>query len=67
MQGIVCPVEIVVRDEAVEIVQKAGEAMVTKDLVEDIIQVLMLEFARDFPKRNIWCFWGEDGSITSSI
>jgi hypothetical protein len=47
-----CPLEIPMKEEAVCIIEKKEEKKIKNELVDNIINILMMEFAKDFPKRK---------------
>ncbi len=47
-----CPLEIIMKEEAVELIQKKEEKNIKNELVDNIINILMAEFAKEIPKRK---------------
>lgn len=37
-----------------DLIQKKEEKKIKNELVDNIINILMMEFAKDFPKRKKW-------------
>lgn len=40
------------KEEAVGMIEKKEEKKIKNELVDNIINILMMEFAKDFPKRK---------------
>lgn len=51
------------KEEAVGMIEKKEEKKIKNELVDNIINILMMEFAKDFPKRKKWVAFLRDTQV----